>query len=291
MKARAYTFTLNNYTDEDIDFFTKLDCKYIVYGKEKAPTTGTPHLQGYVYFANPRSFESVRKLRTWHLSIARGSPDQNFNYCSKDGEVYERGEKPKDPSAQGQTERDRWSEAYKAAEEGRLDDISGDIKLKCSAGIRFAMEQGKRKRSRPDCIIDDEESMREWQSVLFKEIQGAPDRRKIIWYVDKKGGQGKSEFTRYLMSKDQSVFVSSGGKSNDIAYQLDSPKIVVFDFCRTMEDHVNYNIIEQVKNGVVTCNKYEGGTKAFPIPHVIVFSNFDPIKTKLSLDRWDIREL
>ena len=29
----------------------------------------------------------------------------------------------------------------------------------------------------------------------------------------------------------------------------------------------------------------------FSIPHVIVFSNFYPDKTKLSIDRWDIHKI
>ena len=43
-------FTINDYSEEDIQemkMFGTEYCTYIVFGKEIAPSTGTPHLQGY----------------------------------------------------------------------------------------------------------------------------------------------------------------------------------------------------------------------------------------------------
>jgi len=95
-KARAYVFTLNNYNDENVACLDQLDCVYMVYGKEIAPTTGTPHLQGYVYFKNARAVKSVRKLLAGaHVEAAMGTAAQNKEYCSKGGEVTERGEIPR----------------------------------------------------------------------------------------------------------------------------------------------------------------------------------------------------
>lgn len=50
---RAWCFTINNYTQADIDAILALDHSRIMrlaVGKEVAPSTGTPHLQGYVRF-------------------------------------------------------------------------------------------------------------------------------------------------------------------------------------------------------------------------------------------------
>jgi len=49
---RNWVFTLNNYTDEDIARLASPyeQVKFIAYGKEIAPTTNTPHSQGYVIF-------------------------------------------------------------------------------------------------------------------------------------------------------------------------------------------------------------------------------------------------
>ncbi len=48
-ESRRYIFTLNNYTEEDVKILMeeKVFFSYLLFGKEIAPTTGTPHLQGY----------------------------------------------------------------------------------------------------------------------------------------------------------------------------------------------------------------------------------------------------
>ncbi len=47
---RRFCWTLNNYTEEDVDGLQK-DlaelCKFAIFGREVCPTTGTEHLQGF----------------------------------------------------------------------------------------------------------------------------------------------------------------------------------------------------------------------------------------------------
>jgi len=53
-KSRAFCFTINVFdenTEEKLQ--NGIECQYLVYGYEIAPTTQRPHLQGYVYFHNP----------------------------------------------------------------------------------------------------------------------------------------------------------------------------------------------------------------------------------------------
>ena len=89
-KNRCFVFTLNNYTDESLIVLDELDCKYLIYGKEVAPSTGTPHLQGYVSFPSPRSLSSVRKkIVGAHVSVAKGTGVQNRDYCIKEGDFTE----------------------------------------------------------------------------------------------------------------------------------------------------------------------------------------------------------
>lgn len=136
-KGRSFCFTVNNYTEEQVEFLKSIECKYICFGFEIAPKTGTPHLQGYVSFNNPRSFKSVSKLLPWHISIAKGSGAQNKAYCTKEGEFYERGDIPKDPKDQGTVEKERWDNARSAAVEGRMDDIvDSDIYIRCYGSLK-----------------------------------------------------------------------------------------------------------------------------------------------------------
>lgn len=94
-RARSYCFTLPNYTQEEYDNLKKLKHNYIVLGKEKCPTTGTLHIQGYVQFKNAKSFKSVKKsIPRAHIEVAHGSAIENKKYCEKDGDSWEDGEVP-----------------------------------------------------------------------------------------------------------------------------------------------------------------------------------------------------
>lgn len=96
-RVRAWVFTLNNYTDADYAYFKDtLKCRYIICGKEVGEKKGTPHLQGYIYFDNARTFSAMKKVHSrcaW--DDARGSTEDNEKYCSKEGDWFERGENPK----------------------------------------------------------------------------------------------------------------------------------------------------------------------------------------------------
>jgi len=93
-KARSYCFTINNPTNDDMDNVIYLDCKYMIFGFEKGKK-GTEHIQAYVQFDNPRYFKAVKKmLPRAHLEIAKGTPKQNIDYCSKEGDFHEFGERP-----------------------------------------------------------------------------------------------------------------------------------------------------------------------------------------------------
>jgi hypothetical protein len=132
--------------------------------------------------------------------------------------------------------------------------------------------------------------LRPWQQVLFDELAGAPDRRKVIWYVDEEGAMGKTVLAKHLIGECD-AFYSSGGKVADIAHAYQGQRIVLFDLTRSMVEHVNYQVMESLKNGIIFSPKYASALKTNPVPHLVVFSNFPPDKTKLSQDRWDVRHL
>ena len=53
---------------------------------------GTPHLQGYVIMEKKTTLVEMKKLfPRAHLEVAKGSPEQNKIYCSKDGKFQEFG--------------------------------------------------------------------------------------------------------------------------------------------------------------------------------------------------------
>lgn len=125
-RSRGFIFTVFDLNLETV--LQELPVQYIVYGREICPSTLREHLQGYVYFKSGRSLSAIKKkLPGAHVEVARGPPSANFAYCSKDGDYYERGDRPKDQKEKGLAEKDRWRQARLAAQEGRLNDVPDDI--------------------------------------------------------------------------------------------------------------------------------------------------------------------
>jgi hypothetical protein len=104
-KSRAWCFTINNYDDQTEDAIKQLyqdtdSCLYLCYGHEVGEEKKTPHLQGYVYFENPRTMRGVSRMDAFsraHLAAAKGSARQNREYCSKQdtANFVELGEMPR----------------------------------------------------------------------------------------------------------------------------------------------------------------------------------------------------
>lgn len=125
LRSRDWCFTLNNYVDQDITQLEEIDCKYVIYGKERGDS-GTPHLQGYVYFANARTGAQARRLlpRGAHIEKRMAKdPGLAIDYCKKDGDYTERGEPPASQEEKGRRgmEAARW--AIKKARTGDIASI------------------------------------------------------------------------------------------------------------------------------------------------------------------------
>lgn len=92
--ARNYVFTFNNYPGELVEFNSRLEglCNYYIYGREVAPTTGTPHLQGYFQLKEKERITGLaKKLPGVYLVVAKGGYEANKDYCSKEGQITEYG--------------------------------------------------------------------------------------------------------------------------------------------------------------------------------------------------------
>nr|WPR18722.1 MAG: replication polyprotein [Chemarfal virus 269] len=94
-RSRGWCFTLNNYEEADISDISKIESTYLVFGKEVG-ASGTPHLQGFVYFANARAGKSVKKAVSprSHVESLKGTPKQAADYCKKEGDFVEFGVLP-----------------------------------------------------------------------------------------------------------------------------------------------------------------------------------------------------
>ena len=137
--------------------------------------------------------------------------------------------------------------------------------------------------------------MYDWQLELQKELKTDPDPRKIFWYFDLIGNTGKTYFAKLTYQLDKFTAVVQGGQAKDIYHiiskRANDTKTVILDMSRSSQYLIDYNLIENVKNGYFQSGKYNSTMTIMPIPHIVVFANFRPNINKLSLDRWDVRRL
>nr|WAE42565.1 MAG: replication associated protein [Cressdnaviricota sp.] len=127
-RYRNFCFTHNNYENTQLE--DTIECRYIAYAKEVGES-GTPHLQGYVTFHNAKTKSAVIKaMPGCHIEVMLGSYAQNESYCSKAGQLVERGEKPMENDNKGRAEQLRWSRALELAKEGKIEEIDADIQLR-----------------------------------------------------------------------------------------------------------------------------------------------------------------
>jgi hypothetical protein len=149
-----------------------------------------------------------------------------------------------------------------------------------------------------DYGIEPKVDWRPWQKELMDELNQEPDDRKILWYYDPKGSSGKSFIAKHL-GMYQHAFVSTKANTYHVATQLDefiksngdTILIVVFNFTRQQEYHKIYQALEELKDGMVTTEKYKGKTLFFKSPHVVCLANYIPEVKHFTIDRWDIRAL
>lgn len=93
-RSRGWCFTYNNPKEED--YFSSIDCSFLIIGLEHCPTTGTIHHQGYLYLKDQKTFSCVQKLLPAgiHIEKAAGNAQQNITYCSKEKVLFQKGTPP-----------------------------------------------------------------------------------------------------------------------------------------------------------------------------------------------------
>lgn len=134
-KFRNVCFTLNNYIESDFvdlpQLVTPDQLRFIAFAREVAPTTGTPHLQGYACANSPHILSWwTRKLQRCHIVPMRGSLEQNDEYISKMSEPMEFGDKPRSTASRAQATADRYRTAKELAKNGLLEEIEPEFYIK-----------------------------------------------------------------------------------------------------------------------------------------------------------------
>lgn len=129
-QLRHFAFTWNNYNKhegyfEELCYILEfpLEANYFIFAHEVAPTTGTPHLQGYVQLKKRKYFNAIKKLLPEiHITLVHGSSQENIDYCKKDDNYYEYGTLRTIGRGRHKQKED-WDLLISLASTGQLDEI------------------------------------------------------------------------------------------------------------------------------------------------------------------------
>lgn len=152
----------------------------------------------------------------------------------------------------------------------------------------------------PDPEID-ESDFYPWQQVLWNRLNHMPNNRKVMWIYDPVGNTGKTRFGKWCCLKhpEKCVMLNNIGKISDFAMNMQNfwtqgwrGNTVILNLSRSYTDRTQiYEAIEIISDGYVTCTKYAGGVVWLPPLHVVIMSNFEPQRERLSEDRWQIETI
>ena len=141
--------------------------------------------------------------------------------------------------------------------------------------------------------------LKPWQKDLL-EYMNHPTQRQIIWIVGKSCGEGKSWFQKYVKSVYGTRKVVSGinlrANTASICHVLSKQPLSTADIflfnigkAKTKTDAVNYEVLEDLKDGDAFAAKYHSQQLKIRTPNVVmVFSNERPNTDQLALDRWKL---
>jgi len=306
-QSTRWCLTLNNYNEADTARAEAVanseGCVYGIIGREVG-ASGTPHLQCFFVFVRNKRLAGIRRLfgGRGHFEVARGTALQNRTYCSKDGDFTEYGAIPAAPGARGSF--DSFKEWVLGLDHGPSErEIAQAFPGLFVRYSRRLSELANHLRPIPELVPNppvghDQDAtgdvvmlptLRVWQSELETMLRGDPDDRKIIFVVDPVGNKGKSWYMRFYFQRyPEKTQLLGVGKRDDMAHAIDETKSVFFvNVPRGSMDHLQYAVLEMIKDRVVYSPKYNSRTKLLAShAHVIVMCNEFPDLNALSADRY-----
>lgn len=278
-QKRRFAFTWNNYpTEKGKNKFGKeeedeawMKClkdtkyKYIIIGKEVAPTTGTPHLQGYFEFKSGKRFDTIEKIcKGIKLIPAKGNAKQNRDYCCK-----------------GEQSKEEWEEfGINGPNYGLNADTWEDGDMS---------EQGKR-MDLEEAMSDIKSGMKELDffethpMVMFR-YPKACDRYRILCEKDRMKGFNKKEVsvlwgetgtgkTRSAIELFPDAFIVSSTQTGLWWDGYDGEETVILDEFR--DNAVGLSQLLRILDGYYCQVPIKGGSRTLCAKNIIITSNTNP---------------
>jgi len=292
--SKNWSFTINNPTIIERLHLANLGIddrvQYLIYQLEKGDN-GTEHFQGYIQLVDKKRLAYLKTLvsERGHFEKSKGNAAQNRKYCSKEPRLEPTCEFGTIINPGKRTDIDKFMERNSQTVLCRRE-VMKEFPGILARYPRF-VQLVHDTLIQESVVVPPFIPRSGWQTELSAYLIQEPDNRKIRWYFDKDGDAGKSYFARNFRRDGQSAYVVTGGKHSDIYAAYERESVVIFDTPRSAQDRFPYEVLESLKNGYFLSTKYEVRRVLFNVPHVIVFANFEPDKSKLSADRWDIHNI
>jgi hypothetical protein len=136
-------------------------------------------------------------------------------------------------------------------------------------------------------------TLKPWKTEILELLKcQVGNDRLVTWLHDQAGNSGKTFLSKYMHRHEQAT-IFTNTVERDVAHAYNKEPIVIFDIARSAEGKdLSFSLIEHLKNGCLFSNKYDSQVKQFsPPPAILVLSNSLPMKSKLSVDRWNVFSL
>lgn len=197
LRTNRVCFTINNYELEDLTGFLNYEptyIKYLVVGQEIGEN-GTPHLQGFIHLDKDPKKCGIKFWKAEipggqraHFEQARGTDEQNRDYCTKDGPWIEIG--------QPQQETNKYKLIYETVKRDLYEAVEIDHEWGMAHFNQLKALHEELNKPTMDKTLTE---LRPWQITAIEKLKNQSDRR-ILFIVDKEGGKGKSALAKHLIS-------------------------------------------------------------------------------------------
>lgn len=143
-KLQIHNFCFTAYTEPKLTPTDLVNIQYMIYQKEKCPSTGRIHWQGYCELKIKKTPSWIKKTfddNTLHIAIRRGSQAQAIAYCEKSPTQLEKPIRFGKPKIQGaRSDLDEMTELAKSTSIKTLIDLFGGNALRHINMIRRYQE-------------------------------------------------------------------------------------------------------------------------------------------------------
>lgn len=241
-KCICYVFTINNWTNKDIENLKLIKYRYLVFGKEVGQE-GTPHLQGYIYLKNEMTKKALNKKldnRAW-LGESKATAlraEQNKAYCHKQNKYFEDGDPPK----QGKrSDIDLAKDIVK--DTGRMSDVVDQVTSYQS--IRVA-----------ECYLKYKEVKRNWKPV-------------VKWYW---GETGKGKTENAVLESGHDYYMTSRNLKWWEGYDANE-NVIIDDF---RKDFCTFHELLRILNKYEYRIEVKGSSRQLLAKQIIITSCYKP---------------